>query len=241
MSEMLPCLDQFVELVLCDAALDHLAEPERGIREMARVATPDGRVVLTFVNYGGLTVRASRLVYRIGRALRLLPVEAEKQKLFLDSPVPYEHNFECTLANVSEMCRPYLELDHAYGISLGWMFPGWGRLLERLPSLQPLLARLDRVARARPRIADFVISVWRPRPRAEWPSDELRIRRSNPVYRGQLVNEAAYWEKANFGTFFRATNTLTAPSKNRGYTGDPARSGLPGCARAGARVSTCTS
>src|SRR5262245_9639209 len=87
-AETLPFPDHVFDRVLCDSALDHLADPERGIREMARVSTPDGRVVLTFVNYGGITVRASRLVYRIGRALALLPPETKNQKLFWDSPVP---------------------------------------------------------------------------------------------------------------------------------------------------------
>src|SRR5215470_6008297 len=191
---------------------------------MARVTKPDGRVVLTFVNYGGLTVRGSRLVYRVGRALRLMPLETEKRKLFWDSPVPYEHNFECTVANVSEMARPYLELDHAYGVSLGWKFPGWGALLERHPRLRKLITRLDRLAYRRPDLADFVVSVWRPRPGHLWPEDELRVRKSNPVYRRLIAEEARYWEKADFGALFGPTNDLTAGARNRAFTGNAARS-----------------
>jgi SAM-dependent methyltransferase len=225
-AETLPFRDGMFDRVLCDSALDHLADPERGIREMARVVNPNGRVVLTFVNYGGLTVRASRLIYRIGRALRLLAPETDKTKLFWDTPVPYEHNFECTLANVGEMCRPYLELDRAYGISLGWMFPGWGPLLERRPRLRKFIERLDRFAHDRPGIADFVVSVWRPRPCTSWPADELRVRRSNPVYRRLVAEEARYWAKADFDAFFGPTNAITAPARNRAYTGDPTRSWL---------------
>src|SRR5262245_33199896 len=163
-AETLPFPDHVFDRVLCDSALDHLADPERGIHEMARVTKPDGRVILTFVNYGGLTVRTSRLVYRIGRALGFLPKDTDNQKLYCASPVPYEHNFECSLANVSDMCRPYLELDRAYGISLGWMFPGWGKLLERRPRVQRWVPRLDKLVRDRPAHADFVVSVWRPKP-----------------------------------------------------------------------------
>src|SRR5262249_27260849 len=185
-AETLPFPDHIFDRVLCDSALDHLADPERGISEMARVVTPEGRVVLTFVNYGGLTVRGSRLGYRLGRALGLLPPTAER-KLFWDTPVPLEHNFECTLENVSEMCRPYLELDRAHGISLGWMFPGWGRLLEYLPPLLPFVRLLDRFARGRPGLADFVVAVWRPRPRSAWPADGLRVRKTNPVYQQAIA------------------------------------------------------
>src|SRR6185369_13184337 len=107
------------------------------------------------------------------------PPETNATKLFWDSPVPFEHTFECTFANVSAMCRQYLELDRAYGISLGWMFPGWGRLLARFRHSRRLLGTLDRLAGARPALADFVVSIWRPRPRAEWPTDAFRVRESN--------------------------------------------------------------
>ena len=59
--ERLPFHDHTFDRVLCDSAIDHFADPERGIREMARVLKPDGRLVLSIVNYGGATVRASRL------------------------------------------------------------------------------------------------------------------------------------------------------------------------------------
>src|SRR5262249_59252217 len=51
-AEAAPFRDGAFDRVLCDSALDHLADPERGIREMARITAPGGRVVLTFVNYG---------------------------------------------------------------------------------------------------------------------------------------------------------------------------------------------
>lgn len=225
-AETLPFRDHTFDRVLCDSALDHLADPERGIREMARVTAPDGRVVLTFVNYGSATVRVSRLLYRIGRALGLVPPEREKEKLFWDTPVPHEHNFECSLANVSDMCRPYLELDHAYGVSFGWMFPGWGRVLERYPRMQRWLPRLDRLAHRHPALADFVVSVWRRRPNALWPSDQLRVRRNNPVYQRHARLESVFWQivpKAlqakRPAPFFEETSRMMARVRDRAFTG----------------------
>src|SRR5215831_15634927 len=109
-AEALPFRAGALDRVLCDSALDHLADPERGIREMARVTAPGGRLVLTFVNYGSITVRMSRLLYRASRAAGLIPASRVRQQ-FWDSPVPYEHTFECTLENIAAMCLAYLDLD----------------------------------------------------------------------------------------------------------------------------------
>ena len=73
-------------------------------------------------------------VYALGRSLRVVAPETEDAKLPWDTPVPFEHSFECTLANVSAMAAPYLVLDDAVGVSLGWMLPGWGALLARTPT-----------------------------------------------------------------------------------------------------------
>src|SRR6185369_13353169 len=84
------------------------------------------------------------------------------------------------------------------GVSLGWRFPGWGRLIERFRFFAPLLERLDGFANPRPALADFVVSVWRPRPIREWPVDDYRVRPTNPVYQRQIAKEAEYWAKADF-------------------------------------------
>jgi SAM-dependent methyltransferase len=232
-AEAAPFRDGAFDRVLCDSALDHLADPERGIREMARLTAPDGRVVLTFVNYGSIGVRASRLLYRLGRRLGLLPPVRDRH-LFWDSPVPYEHNFECTLENVSAMCQAYLELEHAWGVSLGCRFPGWGRVLERLPALRGVLPLLDRLVTRRPGVADHVVSVWRPKPRAQWPpAEELRVRATNPVFQRLMADEERYWASADSNAFFARAIEATREMSNRLITGHPDRDWLDDLAGCG--------
>lgn len=230
--EALPFADGVFDRVLCDSAIDHFADPERGIREMARVARPDGRIVLSFVNYGGASVRLSRLVYRLGRALGRIGPEGLGEQ-FWDTPVPIEHTFECTVANVTAMCRPYLDLDRAVGISLGWGFPGWGALLLRHRRLAEWPRRLDRLVRRLPAVADAVVMVWKPRPRSTWPVDRYRTRPSNPVHQRLVRLEAAYWDRADFGTYFADAMRVMAPAANREVTGDPDRSWIGDLARRG--------
>lgn len=210
--EKLPFEDRSFAHVLCDSAIDHFASPDLGIREMARVLEPGGKLIVSFVNYGGLTVRASRLLYRMERALW---PETREEDRFWDSPVPVEHVFECTVPRLDAMCSQYLEHDGLYGLSLGWGFPGWATFLERLPEdrAKLWLKRIDRVAKLIPAQSDFVISVWRktdapPRniaparvhpPLADFdgarppiPVSALRITPADPLYHGAVASEQRY-------------------------------------------------
>src|SRR5437870_3606187 len=162
-AEALPFRDGTFDRVLCESAIDHFAGPDLGIREMTRVLKPDGRLVLGVVNYASLSVRLSRLAYRAGRAAGLV---SRDRHLFWDSPVPVEHTFECTYRILVGLCEPYLELERVFGLSLGWGVPGWGRVLKALPrdAATWLLRKLDAVAYRAPRLADYIVPVWRPRP-----------------------------------------------------------------------------
>jgi SAM-dependent methyltransferase len=162
-SETLPFRDHTFDRVLCESAIDHFADPRRGIREMARVLRPDGRLIIGVVNYGSVNVRLSRVYYWIARRLGRASRDVH---LFWDTPVPIEHTFECTYPILMDLCRDRLALDRVFGVSIGWAFPGWGEFLQRRSPARAatLLHRLDRVAYRLPRIADYILSVWRLRP-----------------------------------------------------------------------------
>ncbi len=224
--ESLPFADGSFDTVLCDSALDHFADPENGLREMARITKPDGRVIVSFVNYGGVAAKVARAAYAVGRGLRLVqPVDFDF-RLFWDTPVPHEHQFECTFANVQAMAAPYLAVERAWGVSIGHGVPGWGKLLDRFhrPRVDRWLDRLDTFARNHPQFADFVISVWRPRPKTSWPVDEYRTRLTNPVYRRMIREERAYWDRIDLGPYFAEKLRVLRPVLNKALTGDAKRS-----------------
>jgi hypothetical protein len=107
-------------------------------------------------------VRVSRLVYGVARAFG---ARWSRRHLFWDSPVPADHSFECTYPDVARLCLPHFRMDGAVGVSIGWAFPGWGRVLERMQKERAvrLLWVLDRIAHRAPRLADYVLTSWRPR------------------------------------------------------------------------------
>lgn len=234
-AETLPFRAQRFDRVLLDSAIDHLAQPELGVREMTRVLKPDGRLVITFVNYGSLSVRISRLLYRAARVTGYVADEY----LFWDTPVPVEHTFECTLPVLRQVCRSSLDLDHAFGVSIGWMVPGWGRLLRWLPRRcsMTILRGLDRLAYRRPGIADFVVSVWRPRPLdaavtsqpasgegAGDAAERFAVAPTDVVYLSRSKAEAEYWARVSFGRGFFELLQAGDREVNEAYTGDAARS-----------------
>jgi len=228
--ETLPFAARTFDRVLLDSAIDHLADPEACVGEMARVLKPDGRLIVTFVNYGSLSTRISRALYE---AARLAGRLSRERNLFWDSPIPVEHTFECTFPGLRRLCEPYLEPERAYGVSLGWMVPGWGALLSRLPvaQTQRILNGADRIARRHPDLADFVVSIWRPRlrpaPRRASPQARggvaLRVAADDVVYPSRARAEAAYWAKIDFGSGYFALLKSGDRRVNEAYTGDAER------------------
>ncbi len=231
--ETLPFRDGSFDRVLCHSAIDHVADPDLAVREMTRVLTADGRLVISAVNYRSASARLSRLLYRARRGLGLLADENDDHQAW-DSPVPAEHTFECSLDRMQQLCGPYLELERTVGVSMGWGVPGWNALLARWPPARALawLRWLDERARRTPALADFVYAVWRPRPRASWPvplapeAGGFVVQPNDLVYPFQANGELAFWNLADFdGTIIRPGPQGTRWA-NRAYTGDPERSWL---------------
>jgi SAM-dependent methyltransferase len=230
-AETLPFRDGVFDRVLCHSAIDHVAAPSIAAREMSRVLAPDGRLVITAVNYGSVSARLSRLLYSAARGVRLVSPE---NHLFWDSPVPIEHTFECTYERLRQLFGPYLEFERAFGVSIGWGVPGWGGLLERLSRQRAMamLQRLDRWAARAPAAADFIYTVWRPRPASTWPVQRppdqggYVVQPDDVVYSHRVKNEQAFWSKASFrGSVVRSGPTGRRWA-NAAYTGDPERSWL---------------
>ncbi len=248
-AEALPYADGSFDRVLIDAAIDHLSAPDLGVREMVRVLKPDGRFVVSFVNYDSLSVRLSRALYRLHRWL--VPSRRDEHR-FWDTPVPTEHTFECTYRNIGSLCGQYLELDRVVGVSMLWGTPGWSVLLNGLGERRALwlLGRLDALARRIPGLADYVLMVWRPRRVGEMPGsglrgmpalarlaaaaaapapprvETMRVTPADPVYQRQVAEdvawEAGWWLAPVVAARLRAAQ----PWANRALSGDPERSAV---------------
>jgi SAM-dependent methyltransferase len=164
--EVLPYKDEIFDRVVCMSSLDHFANPDVGMREMARILKRDGELIVGIVNYGGLGCRLSRINYRIRRALHLVP---RGKRLFWDDPTEGEHTFEGKIPTLKRFAEGSLTLERASGASMLWALPGWGWLISRIPGESKparklrggILKMLDLLARRFPSQSDFLVLTWK--------------------------------------------------------------------------------
>ncbi|HZP58147.1 MAG TPA: class I SAM-dependent methyltransferase [Dehalococcoidia bacterium] len=158
LAESLPFAGGSFDRVICQGSLDHFADAHAFMREAARVLTPDGRVVIALANFESVSCRIGRLVDRVKRALRR-PRPAWR----LYWQTPEDHNVRGDLPLVRALGGDALRLERCFGMSMFWLAPGYGALLDRVPegAARRIWRALDAVARTRPRHADMIISVWR--------------------------------------------------------------------------------
>jgi ubiquinone/menaquinone biosynthesis C-methylase UbiE len=149
-SEALPFDSDSFDSAFCKGSLDHFDDPERCIREMARVTRAGGRVVLAVANFDSLAVSISRALERLRRA----PGRGRRHH-----DVPSDHFTRYDRALLHEQMGRFVAVDRTTGVSLLWGVPGWARLLHALgPRLaMPLLRVGDRLARLFPSLADVIV------------------------------------------------------------------------------------
>jgi SAM-dependent methyltransferase len=159
-AESLPFADASFDRVVCQGSLDHFAQPDSFLREVARILKPDGRAIIAIANYDSLSSRLGGALYRLKRRFNVPVYEGRSYW-----QIPRNHTFRGKYSVLRAMCQPHLELVECRGISLLWLFHTWTRIVEALP--RPLafamMRALDSIAYRTPAIADEIVSVWRPK------------------------------------------------------------------------------
>jgi len=162
-SDALPFASGSFDAVFCKGSLDHFDRPALAIAEMARVAKPEGRVVLAIANFESAACRAARALdaLREGWLGRELP----RGRRHYD--VPHDHFTRYELGLMRAQAGASLELELVEGVSLAWGLPGWSAAVARLPAAvaDGALRALDALARRLPALADVVILAGKPRRR----------------------------------------------------------------------------
>ena len=160
-SDALPFRSESFDAAICKGAIDHFDRPELAIAEMARVTRKDGRVVLAIANFDSLACRLARAQDTVAE----LWSGATPRRGRRHYDVPADHFTRYDVGLMREQAARSLDLVRVVGVSLGWGFGPWTRLVERLPRAVAFgaLQALDALALRSPSLADVVVLVGRPR------------------------------------------------------------------------------
>jgi len=158
--ECLPVRHQSVDKVLCKGALDHFAEPETVIGQIARALKPEGQAIIALANFESLGFKLGRRIYSVKSALGF-----KDGKVRMPWEPPPDHTCKFDYFLLRRMVGAHLEVEEEVGVSFLFGFPWWGAFLARCPRkiYLALLAILDKVAHRFPSLSDVVILRCRPK------------------------------------------------------------------------------
>lgn len=154
--ENLPFADDTFDVVYCKGALDHFYNPQVAVREMARVAKPDGWVVISVANFESAG-------FRLGRFFTGRKKNPPSGVMAWDTPE--DHTIRIDYRVLKALVRPSLRKEKIWGKSLLFGIPNYGDLLNRLPRFLAnfLLRLLNFFARFLTSYADILVLRGHPR------------------------------------------------------------------------------
>jgi len=152
--ESIPVIPCSMDKVICKGALDHFADPNRAIQQMATAIKPAGRVIIAIANFESLGFKIGKLIFWCRKVLGIKnPYKRLPWELPPDHTIKFDHKL------IIEMVKEHLEVDKVLGVSMLCSMPGWGDMLARLPRNVSgfLLRMLDAISRLLPGISDVII------------------------------------------------------------------------------------
>ena len=158
--EKLPFKAGSVDKVLCKGALDHFAEPEIVIAQIAGVLKSNGQAIIALANFESLGFKLGRAIYWLKATLGF---NDGRMRMPWEPPPDHTRKFDYFL--LKRMVSEHLHVEKTVGVSLLFGVPWWGQFLSRCPKklASLLLAMMDRIARCFPSMSDVVVLRCRPR------------------------------------------------------------------------------
>lgn len=159
LAENLPYADNSFDKVVCKGAMDHFADIEKSMAEMARVTKPDGVVIIAIANFESLTCRLGRTLWKVKTRLT---GQKPPEHPFWEPPL--DHNYKFDLEVLTRLLATHGQIQSVVGMSLLWGFPNFGAFLRKLPKplTNGLLKTLDAGARLMPGLSDVLVARAKP-------------------------------------------------------------------------------
>lgn len=124
-AESIPIAQGSIDKIVCKGALDHFADPERAIRQMAAAIKPGGTAVIAIANFESLGFKIGALIFKI-RKLLGIPNPYKR----LPWQIPPDHTMKFDYNILVSMTRKYMRVQKILGVSMLCSMPGWGDMLS---------------------------------------------------------------------------------------------------------------
>ncbi len=152
--ESIPVVPGSIDKVLCKGALDHFADPDRALSEIARAIKPEGRVVIAIANFESLGFKVGKLIFGLRK---LLGIKNPYKRLPWE--LPPDHTYKFDFRTLITMANRHMKVDKVTGVSMLCCTPGWGDMLAALPVKMTgcVVRLLDRLSRLFPMLSDVIV------------------------------------------------------------------------------------
>jgi len=153
-AESIPVVPGSIDKIVCKGALDHFADPERAVRQMAAAIKPGGTAVIAIANFESLGFKIGKLIFSIRE---LFNIRNPYRRLPWE--IPPDHTMKFDYNMVVCMTRKHMRVEKILGVSMLCSMPGWGDMLSTFPRSMSdkILGSLDWLSRYLPVLSDVVI------------------------------------------------------------------------------------
>ncbi|MGA2285755.1 MAG: methyltransferase domain-containing protein [Dehalococcoidia bacterium] len=154
-AEALPFRSASFDVVMCQGAMDHFADRDLFVSEVARVLKPGGYLIVALANYESISCRIGKAMHNVSRAFH---VETPRRYQFWR--IPADHTFVGSYRLLTGIGNRRLRLARVSGVSMFLFLPPWRELLDALPlrASAAVFRVVDRLAARLPSAADVVVA-----------------------------------------------------------------------------------
>ncbi len=152
--ESIPVVPGSIDKVLCKGALDHFADPDKALKQIAAAIRPGGRAVIAIANFESLGFKIGKMIFG---CRKLLGIKNPYKRLPWEPPP--DHTIKFDYPTLMKMAGRYMKVEKVTGVSMLSCTPGWGDMLAALPAgLTGFIVRsLDGLSRVFPMLSDVIV------------------------------------------------------------------------------------
>jgi ubiquinone/menaquinone biosynthesis C-methylase UbiE len=152
--ESIPVIPGSIDKVVCKGALDHFADPEKALEQMAAAVKRGGGVIIAVANFESLGFKIGKFIFWVRKILGI-----RNPYKRLPWQLPPDHTVKFDYRAIVTMVQRHIAVEKIEGVSMLCSMPGWGDMLAMIPRSisDRVLLGLDRISRTLPQMSDVIV------------------------------------------------------------------------------------